>query len=68
MNNFINILHRDADFRFGSFFTKVYTVQLLYSDFASRLTNSLGTQSKIYYEPDDGDDWDEEDPDDDLDF
>ena len=26
------------------------------------------SQGKIYYEPDDGDDWDEEDPDDDLDF
>lgn len=25
-------------------------------------------ESKIYYEPDDADDWDEEDPDDDLDF
>ena len=26
------------------------------------------TQGKIYYEPDSGDDWDDEDPDDDLDF
>ena len=43
-------------------------MQFLYFDFSSRLTNSLGTQGKIYYEPDDGDDWDEEDPDDDLDF
>ena len=26
------------------------------------------TVGKIYYEPDSGDDWDDEDPDDDLDF
>lgn len=26
------------------------------------------TAGKIYYEPDSGDDWDDEDPDDDLDF
>ena len=26
------------------------------------------TEGKIYYEPDSGDDWDDEDPDDDLDF
>ena len=47
---------------------RFYTMQFLYFDFSSRLTNSLGTQGKIYYEPDEGDDWDEEDPDDDLDF
>ena len=26
------------------------------------------SDGKIYYEPDSGDDWDDEDPDDDLDF
>ena len=31
-------------------------------------TNTSVEQSKIYYEPDSGDDWDDEDPDDDLDF
>ena len=32
------------------------------------MRSCLEIQGKIYYEPDDGDDWDEEDPDDDLDF
>ena len=27
-----------------------------------------GVQNKIYYEPDSGDDWDDEDPDEDLDL
>ena len=31
-----------------------------------KLAGNSGT--KIYYEPDSGDDWDDEDPDDDLDF
>ena len=33
-----------------------------------KITKAEDKASKIYYEPDDADDWDEEDPDDDLDF
>ena len=34
----------------------------------SQTESKTETEGKIYYEPDSGDDWDDEDPDDDLDF